>query len=244
MNFVFSKLCLSSPRRSKSSHGGGGNNVKPSSRPITGKQNAAGQSKSTIRTKTKAASRKITGSTALEQRSTSKPAQDDDATITTVSDGTVVSGTKANKAKSHGMFFWRRHILFPVTSTGKVSRVKIQLCNSSNIPVTAVIRLSNLQSEDMEWTPGKHFKPSGNNPFYIKEAHRTISLLPKKFCMLPVYFAPGHGRQSTDSPKALLSVQGTPDYSRIGSPTQAKGVKLDCEVVLVGEVGNAGHSSG
>lgn len=132
-----------------------------------------------------------------------------------------------------GVFFRRRQILLPETSTGKVSMVKIQLCNSSDIPLTTIVQLSGVsEGEDVEWTTGKSYPSSSNGAFYIKDSHRRLSLRPKAFCMLPIYFRPM--KTSPTNSMALLYVRGTPDYSKFSASKTTKGVKLECEAVLVG----------
>ena len=170
---------------------------------------------------------------------------------------TIVGGSVAGEAASQqgqhqggppGMYFSMRTIYFPPTAPGASSRVRIQLCNTSSVAMTAQVAVVPPGVRLAEGVPigATRAELAAAAAFHVKRPHRTLELRPRSYCMLPVTFAPPalpaqRNGESVSSSAALLTpptaavlvVEAVP----VGEGAAAgSGLKTSGRAMLVGEL--------
>lgn len=105
--------------------------------------------------------------------------------VTTVSAGGSAANASDDAAAPLGLHFPMRAIYFDRTTPGTLVKVKVQLCNTSSVVMSAKVSVV-AADRSVSWVA------SGGSSigFKVKRAHSIISLQPRSFCMLPVSFTP------------------------------------------------------
>jgi hypothetical protein len=108
-----------------------------------------------------------------------------------------VSDTKEDSAApkpAEGVTMSSKTVFFPETKAGGSATVRVQVCNTSHVPLVV------------------HFGVVGPSEcFSIKRVHRSVSLRPRSFCMLPVTFCPGpHDQSAVGTLTATALAEGEP----------------------------------
>lgn len=155
---------------------------------------------------------------------------------------------------SRGAPLTMRTVFFPPTHAGQSTTAKVQICNTSSLPLTATVRLLLPRSGDGE--EGGDGRAPHPRAFHIKPSHARFTIQPLRFCLLPISFTPPRG-DDLGGAGVSLSAQGHLTYNALLVVTAAqeegegrsesdggKPMKLSIHAMLVGEAVSSGEGGG